>query len=72
MLINLFQNFCIYLERKALIIEVLQPVVEYVKPSNQLQLGAPELEEDFARSLNAARPGPPRVILRYSTESCGP
>jgi hypothetical protein len=45
-----------------------QPVVEYIKPANQLELSTPELDEDFARNLNAARPGPPRVILRYNLE----
>ena len=47
---------------------LLQPVIEYVKPANQLQLSAEELSEDFPRSLNAARPGPTRVLVRYNLE----
>lgn len=43
-------------------------MVEYIKPANQLELSTSELDEDFARNLNAARPGPPRVILRYNLE----
>lgn len=47
---------------------VLQPVIEYVKPANQLQLSTEELNEEFARSLNAARPGPARVLVRFNLE----
>ena len=43
-------------------------MIEYVKPANQLQLSTEELNEDFARSLNAARPGPARFVVRFNLE----
>ena len=46
----------------------LQPVVEVVKPANQLQLDEKQLNEEFARSLNAGRPGPARVVVWYNLE----
>ena len=42
--------------------------METVKPADQVQLSAKELEEEQGRVLNAARPGPARVILRYNLE----
>ena len=46
----------------------LQPIIEYFKPANQLQLSTEELNESFARSLNAARPTPARVVVRFNLE----
>ena len=43
-------------------------MVEYVKPANQVQLSANELNEEFARSLNAARPGPAKIVMRFNLE----
>lgn len=45
-----------------------QPVLRYVKPTNQLQLTANELDEEFAQSLTAIRPGPGRVLVRFNLE----
>lgn len=47
---------------------LLQPAVETVKPANQVQLSEKELAEEHGRVLNAARPGPSRVIFRYNLE----
>ena len=47
---------------------LLQPVVEFVKPANQLQLDEKQLNEEFARSLNAARPSPQRAVVWYNLE----
>ena len=42
--------------------------METVKPEDQVQLSEKELNEEHGRVLNAARPGPSRVILRYNLE----
>ena len=47
---------------------IMQPVVELVKPANQLQLSEKDLAEEFVRTLNAARPGPTRSVVRYNLE----
>ena len=47
---------------------LVQPVVQYLKPANQLQLTSSELEEEIPRVLNATRPGPGRVRVRYNLE----
>lgn len=39
-----------------------------MKPANQLQLPENQLGEEFGRCLNAARPGPPKTIVRYNLE----
>lgn len=43
-------------------------MIEVVKPANQLELSESELNESIARSLNAARPGPVRTVVRYNLE----
>ena len=48
--------------------DTAQPVVETVKPPNQVQLSEKELDEEQGRVLNGARPGPARTILRYNLE----
>lgn len=42
-----------------------------MKPANQIQLTEKQLGEEFVRSLSAARPGPPNLLVRYNLEERG-
>ena len=44
----------------------MQPIREVVRPPNQLQLSAAELEEEVERSLTAGNPSAPASLVRYS------